>query len=577
MGATLKNCYVTVNGGGYIGSEIVQGGSVTLNTGAKMYNCTCNTAARIYAAAGATIQSGSFGHDAYVSGSPTTILSGVIITSGTMIGGTLTGAGTVETVAGGTVSNQSVGSGAKIVVSGGLIQGTISLQAGGSAVLNGQCGGTVSMANGSYAEVTLSAGALPTTMITGFNGQNQNLSDQIRIVGVKRSDVASVEASGNKLTFRLKTGRTFILNIQNVGTTGYSLLDNASGLTVVACYLAGTLIRTPDGDVVVEALKVGDSVTAIVSGRKVARQVIWVGRGRKIVDPTLADDEAGYPVCIKAGAISEAVPEADMYVTAEHCVLVNDSFIPVRMLVNGVNIFYDRTKCDYAYFHFETKKHSVVVADGICSESYLDTGNRKLFDFQSTMPLDRMGNKTWECDAAAPLVTRREFVEPIYRSIACRAGLEDVPSRDLTDDAGLRLETPEGDLIYPLRRNEGRYSFLLPPLTRFVRILSRKARPADVHGPFLDDRRELGVLVGKVELYSADRFRTITAHLEALEIDGWHPKEGTTCRWTKGSGFLFIPDGGSEAGGVFSLEVLQSRPYPAISEESSYAGLCKAG
>lgn len=576
-GNILTNCYVTVHGGGYLGSEKVKGGSVTLMSGAMMYKCNLDTAASVNAAAGATIHNGTFGHDAYCYAAPTTVLSGTITTSGKMIGGTLTGAGTVETVADGTVTNQNVGSGAKIVVSGGAIEGTVSLYAGGSAVLHGACNGTLNMAAGSYAEVSLTAGALPTTMITGFNGTSQTASDQIRITGLKVRDIASVTASGDTLTFFLKAGGTHVLNIQGVGTTGYSLLDNAEGLTVVVCYLAGTLIRTAQGDVSVETLKPGDSITAVVSGVEVEREIVWVGRGRAVVDPALTDDAAGYPVCIKAGALGDSVPERDMYVTAEHCMLVEGKFIPARMLVNGKSIVYDRTKTDYEYFHFETRDHSVVIANGALSESYLDTGNRRIFDFQSAMPVEHMGGRRWEVDAAAPLTTRRECVEPVFRSIAARAGLGSVSPHVLTDEPGLCIETSEGKLVHPLRRNAGRYSFFLPSSTRFIRILSRTARPCDVWGPFVDDRRELGVLVGRIELYASDRAEVITAHLDALEIDGWHPKSGADCRWTRGNGFLFIPDRKNEGDAILSLEVLQSGPYPAPREEESASDLRKAG
>ncbi|WP_035367102.1 Hint domain-containing protein, partial [Acetobacter pasteurianus] len=68
-----------------------------------------------------------------------------------------------------------------------------------------------------------------------------------------------------------------------------------------------------------------------------------------------------------------------MLITAEHCLFFEGKFVPVRMLVNGVSIFYDKSITSYDYYHVETDQHSVITADGMLTESYLDTGNRRAF------------------------------------------------------------------------------------------------------------------------------------------------------------------------------------------------------
>ncbi|MCX5616459.1 Hint domain-containing protein [Bombella sp. TMW 2.2559] len=123
---------------------------------------------------------------------------------------------------------------------------------------------------------------------------------------------------------------------------------------VITCYLPGSLVRTDTGAVPVETLAVGDSVPVFtVDGQsRGLRQVTWVGQGHVTVQPELPDDEAGWPVCIRQNALADNVPCRDMLVTSEHCLLLDGHFIPVRMLVNGSSIFYDRSHAEYDYWHF---------------------------------------------------------------------------------------------------------------------------------------------------------------------------------------------------------------------------------
>ncbi|OAZ70812.1 hypothetical protein SRCM100623_02163 [Acetobacter pasteurianus] len=68
-------------------------------------------------------------------------------------------------------------------------------------------------------------------------------------------------------------------------------------------------------------------------------------------------------------AIADGVPYKDMLITAEHCLFFEGKFVPVRMLVNGVSIFYDKSITSYDYYHVETDQHSVITADGMLTEA----------------------------------------------------------------------------------------------------------------------------------------------------------------------------------------------------------------
>ncbi|GCD60847.1 hypothetical protein NBRC3280_3419 [Acetobacter pasteurianus NBRC 3280] len=141
------------------------------------------------------------------------------------------------------------------------------------------------------------------------------------------------------------------------------------------------MIRTCAGEVAIENIQIGDEIITFDghSGGQTVRPVVWVGKAHAIVRPGLPDDEAGYPVRVIKDAIADGVPYKDMLITSEHCLFFEGRFVPVRMLVNGSTIFYDKSITFYDYYHVETDQHSVIIADGMLTESYLDTGNRRAF------------------------------------------------------------------------------------------------------------------------------------------------------------------------------------------------------
>ncbi|NVN05412.1 Hint domain-containing protein [Asaia spathodeae] len=558
VGGGLINCITTVQAGGYMGGETITGGIANVQPGASMTSCTITGGATV-TANGVAISGGTVGPGSTLNCNGAT-LSCNLVNSGFTNGGVLTGAGTVERIVAGVVTGQTINAGATMVVDGGDINGVFTVQAGGSAVLIGNVGGTINMAAGGYTQITVSGSVMPHTVITGFNGQDSSLSDRVYLAGLTKSQVASVSVGTDKITLTMKTGFSMTLNIQGVGASGYSLLDTSNGLAIVVCYLAGTMIRTPDGSKAVELLKNGDMVLVRAGDEDILREVIWTGQGHCSVNSALEDDRAGYPVCIRKGAIDEMIPDRDMHVTADHCLLIDGKFVPVRMLVSESTIFYDRSVTEYTYYHFETREHSIVVADGILSESYLDTGNRYIFDVQSARLHPLSERKTWEHDAAAPLCTTRCEIEPIFRRLVARSGVAaaEVPH---TFDPDLCLETDQGNLIKPLRVAGCRHLFQLPVGVNSVVIRSRFSRPCDVYGAFVDDRRALGVLIGQILYFADGNITEIKSHLDLHEMAGWHKREESPCRWTAGDGFLFLPECQLKSDRILTLEVLQAGPY----------------
>ena len=334
---------------------------------------------------------------------------------------------------------------------------------------------------------------------------------------------------------------------------------------VITCYLSGSMVRTDAGPVTVETLAVGDSVAVFAADGQPQgmRRVTWVGQGHVTVRPDLPDDEAGWPVRIRRNALADNVPHKDMLVTSEHCLLLDGHFIPVRMLVNGSSIAYDRSIDEYDYWHFEVEPHGIVEVDGALTESYLDTGNRQGFIFQAGRWAES-DSRCWETDAAAPLGVQRDFVEPVHRALQERSGNETCEAEGLLTDPDLTVLTLSGQSLPLVRKTGQRYLFRLTEGCDEVMLVSRVSRPCDVIGPFVDDRRRLGVLVSQVRLFWENGEREdVTGFLSASRQDGWDVQEASPCRWTNGAARLVLSGrSGMMTRPLFlSIELLAGGPY----------------
>ncbi len=165
--------------------------------------------------------------------------------------------------------------------------------------------------------------------------------------------------------------------------TGAGILALGSFETNISCFLAGTLIATPDGAVAVEQLSSGDRVTT-VDGRAVG--VEWLGR--QFVDPARVHPLKVNPICIRAGAIAAGVPQRDLYVSPDHAIAIDGLLINAGALVNGSSIYQvaQMPPEGFTYYHVETEAHEILLAEGCPAESFLD--------YSDTFGFDNSGDRT---------------------------------------------------------------------------------------------------------------------------------------------------------------------------------------
>ncbi|MCG4255458.1 Hint domain-containing protein [Acetobacter senegalensis] len=496
---------------------------------------------------------------------------------GALTGSSFTANGGTITITGDNAISALSGNSYTIENGGTINLGTLSTSEisalGGSTITFGDGGGTLVITPASG--VTL----LTFSNISGFG----NAGSTIEIPGAGEVINATYDSTSGTTSITTDTGVTVevsgdytasnnSLYQQESGGNLYISASSTNSLgtsAILVCFLSGSMIRTSKGDVAVEDIQIGDQVVTFDwrNNQDVIRPVIWTGKGHCKVRFDLPDDEAGWPVRVIKNAISDGVPYKDMLITAEHCLFFRDRFVPVRMLVNGVSIFYDKSITSYDYYHVETEQHSVITADGMLTESYLDTGNRSSFRQEGKIATLRGAVKNWADDAGAPLGVERSFVEPLFRTLEWRensvVGTKISTTKiETTTDPDLHLITQTGAVIRPMRKTAHHYSFMLPPNTESVRIVSRSTRPSDVIGPFVDDRRYMGVAVADVQLQCAKQQFDITSHLQDEKPAGWHDTDWTDCAWTNGNAELPLGDHLTHGKmGILSMTIRAAGPY----------------
>ncbi|HZP19519.1 MAG TPA: Hint domain-containing protein [Bauldia sp.] len=141
------------------------------------------------------------------------------------------------------------------------------------------------------------------------------------------------------------------------------------------CFMPGTMIATPAGEVAVETLRIGDMVRTD-DGRDVV--VRWIGR--QTVAPLFAD-ELRLPVRVKAGALGENQPARDLVLSPDHALLVEGVLVQAGALVNGLSVVRERdVPALFTYLHIETDDHSLILAEGTPAETFIDNVDRARFD-----------------------------------------------------------------------------------------------------------------------------------------------------------------------------------------------------
>ncbi len=184
----------------------------------------------------------------------------------------------------------------------------------------------------------------------------------------------------------LSTGQTVTLNADGTITIvgdgdveeynfTYQMTDgvgNDTGfvnISSIPCFVAGTMIRTVDGDKPVEQMAPGDLVVTRDDGPQPVR---WVGRRQVRAQGAFA------PIRIRAGTFG---PHGNLLLSPQHRVLVRDSLAELlfgedEVLVAAKDLLNDNSVTRRAggmvtYVHLMFDRHQVIYSEGLPTESFL--------------------------------------------------------------------------------------------------------------------------------------------------------------------------------------------------------------
>ena len=137
----------------------------------------------------------------------------------------------------------------------------------------------------------------------------------------------------------------------------------------IPCFVSGTMIKTPSGEVPVESLEPGDLVMTHDDG---AQPLRWIGQR------TVTAKDSFAPVKIKAGTFGA---HRDLLVSPQHRVLIRDSlaellFGEAEVLISAKDLVNDNSVRiqeggDVTYVHLLFDRHQVIFSEGLTTESFL--------------------------------------------------------------------------------------------------------------------------------------------------------------------------------------------------------------
>jgi hypothetical protein len=348
--------------------------------------------------------------------------------------------------------------------------------------------------------------------------------------GMTITGVSMIATSTVEVTLNDSTGLPSVDDLSGISFAGDATqftygVDATTGdafIEAIPCFLPGTQIATPTGEVSVERLAVGDTVKT-ASGE--TKSLVWIGTGQAVV--SRGRRTAATPVIVRKGALADNVPHRDLRITKGHSLYLDGVLIPVEYLINHRSVLWDDMAQVVTVYHLELQQHDLLLANGAPAESFRDDGNRWLF--QNAFTNHDLSPKP----PCAPVLTGGPVVDAVWRRLLDRAGPR--PSVPLTHDPDLHLVV-DGVRVEAVSQQDGIYVFALRTQPDDVRIVSRAAVPQELG--VARDPRQLGVALRRMAVRQGTRFQTFRID-DPLLTHGFHALEPRTgLRWTNGNAAL---------------------------------------
>lgn len=189
------------------------------------------------------------------------------------------------------------------------------------------------------------------------------------------------EFSANADQTDLQSGAIRSLTLDSLFGNNYSgMTANRQTTNFMVCFVQGTLIRTPAGDVPVETLTSGDVVCTLDNG---PQKIRWIGH--RMVPST----GAMQPIQINKGALGQNLPTQTLRVSRQHMMMTSARVVEhmfgadyALVAAHKLTELDGIQSCDdlgfVTYWHFMCDQHEIVFANDAPAETlYLGAQARK--------------------------------------------------------------------------------------------------------------------------------------------------------------------------------------------------------
>ncbi|MCB8881026.1 Hint domain-containing protein, partial [Acidisoma cellulosilytica] len=253
-------------------------------------------------------------------------------------------------------------------------------------------------------------------VLTGFGGASETYADGVvtitqssSVLGIPITTVATIQMEGD-------------YTANDFSTTTDASGDLILTVDVLPCFAAGTRIMTAEGEVAVEALKAGDRVVTVTTGKRRMRPIVWVGHRAVDISRHPAPEKVR-PVRVQRGAFAPNLPARDLLLSPDHAIYAEGVLVPVKYLINGTTIRVDETAQHVVYHHVQLAQHEILLSEGLRTESYLESGGRGMFanGGQPIVLHADFSHIAWDVLGCAPLKVTGSEVERIKAHLAKRA------------------------------------------------------------------------------------------------------------------------------------------------------------
>ena len=145
---------------------------------------------------------------------------------------------------------------------------------------------------------------------------------------------------------------------------------------LVVCFVAGTKIRTPEGEKAIEELQIGD----LISTANGAKALKFVCQSTRSFNELLATGKN--PIRVAAGTFGAS---ADLLMSPSHALNLEGSLIEAGALIDHASVerVTEWNAPELTYFNMELDQHELIWANGVATESYFSSYRTNGFSRQS--------------------------------------------------------------------------------------------------------------------------------------------------------------------------------------------------